>query len=216
VSDDNVSTVDIVPTLLGALGVEPPWSFDGIDLARDRRSDPEKTAQVVRPAGAGAGGRTLDLGEVVTFDGDEVLAEVLRRNVDVLLRDDNPTHRLYDIHDAGELVGRSVDDLEVVAPSGAEAELARPEAYEDVDRASGVLPTHFVADLDGVGDDPAIAVALNGRIAAVSAPWPVDGSWHLEAMLVPELVRDGRNVVELYVVSGPEGRRRLSPVEVTG
>ena len=215
VSDVDARTTDLLPTVAGAVGLEVPWATDGIDLAGSEVRTGDKESRVVSIAGPAAGGRELALGDVVRFDGEDVLAEVLARNVDRLLRGDNPRHRLYDVDDAGELVGRRVADLVVVDAAGPTAILQFPEAFEDVDPASGVLPTHLVADLQAEGGalTVAVAVAVDGRIAAVAPTWVAgDQPHHLEAMLVPELLGPGRNRIELYTVGGDERRRTLAPV----
>ena len=74
-----------------------------------------------------------------------------------------------------------------------------------------------MADLEPREAGPyTVAIAVNGRVAAVSPTWRSgDRLHHVEAMLLPETLRDGRNRIELYVVGGREGRRRLVPVELT-
>ena len=58
-------------------------------------------------------------------------------------------------------------------------------------------------------------MAVNGRVAAVGRTWEAgDQTHHLEVMLVPDLLVDGENEVELYLVGGPEDARRLTPVEL--
>jgi Sulfatase len=217
VSDANVSTIDVLPTIAGALGLELPWDVDGIDLGTDARSTSEKRVRVVTVADGAAGGRELSLGDVVTFDGDEVQAEVLARNVDTLLRRDNPAHRLYDVDDAGELVGLPVSRLDVIGDSGIEGTVTAADAYRDVDTSTGVVPSHFVADLTGAGDSGAVTVAVvvNGRVASVSPSWPTAGhDHHVESMLLPQLIDDGVNDIDLYVVGGIEGRRTLAPIHL--
>ena len=219
VSDANVSTIDVLPTIAGALGLELPWDVDGIDLGAETRSTSEKRVRVVTVADQTAGGRELSLGDVLTFDGDEVLAEVLDRNIDTLLRRDNPSHRLYDIDDGGELVGLPVSRLDVVDGSGLDATVAMADAYRDVDLSTGVVPSHLVADLSGAGASTVetVAVAVNGRVASVSPSWPTaDQSHHVEAMLLPQLIVDGVNDIDLYVVGGVEGRRTLAPIRLAG
>lgn len=216
VSDVDARTTDLLPTIAGALGVEVPWETDGLDLAGDEERGGDKQTQVVSIAGPGTGGQELSLGEVITFDGDEVVAEVLARNVDTLLRGDNPEHRFYDVNDAGELVGRPVDELTVVDPADATAALLSPDAYDDVQPSSGELPAHLIADVTAGGGPLTVAVAVEGRIAAVGPTWPAgDQPHHFEAMLVPELFRAGENRIELYVVGGNERRRTLAPIELT-
>jgi Sulfatase len=214
VSDANVSTVDIVPTIAAALGIDPPWSVDGIDLAHDTRPDGEKVTHVVSLGDPGGVGGGLSLGDPLRFDGEAVLAEVLDRHVDTLLRDDNPDHRLYDIDDAGEIVGERADELAIVGEADATVELADVGAFLDVDLSSGHVPTHLVADLGAsTPDDLTVAVAVNGTVAAVSPTWASgDQPHHLEAMLLPDPFEDGANLVEIYLVGGTEGARTLAPV----
>jgi hypothetical protein len=162
----------------------------------------------------GEGDDGLRLGEALSFDGTAVQAEMLARNIDSLLRADNPAFRPYDIDDAGEIVGSLLDQVAVVGATGADVTLAEPASFDGVDLSSGFVPTHFVADVAAEGTEPLIvAVVVNGRVAAVSPTWPSgDNPHHLEAMLVPDVFHDGANTVELYLVGGTEGARTLAPI----
>ena len=212
VSDANVMTIDILPTVAAALGIDMPWTVDGIDLATETRPDPAKETHVVFLGGEGDDG--LRLGEALSFDGTAVQAEMLARNIDSLLRADNPAFRPYDIDDAGEIVGSLLDQVAVVGATGATVTLAEPESFDGVDLSSGFVPTHFVADVAAEGTEPlTVAVVVNGRVAAVSPTWPSgDNPHHLEAMLVPDVFHDGTNTVDLYLVGGTEGARTLAPI----
>jgi Sulfatase len=217
VSDANVGTVDILPTIAAALGVDLPWEVDGMDLGAGTPRGPDKRTRVILIGGDAVGGG-LSLGELVRYDGEAVLAEVLARHIDTLLRDDNPRYRLYDVDDAGEIVGADTDELTVVGDSGVSATLDDPGAFLDVNPSSGLVPTHLSADLEDAGDGAlTVAIAVNGVVAAVSPTW-VDGdqSHHLEAMLVPDTFEDGANEVRLYVVGGTEGDRTLAPIALAG
>ena len=166
VSDANVETIDILPTIVAQLGFELPWAVDGIDLGSAGAPRPRERAGVVT-GGFGVG--ALSLEDEITMDGDALLAEVLRRNVDTLLRPDNPAYRLFAISAAAEIVGMRSDDLETIDPSGATAVVQGLDAFAQVDLSSGVLPTYLRAELDVAGDEePTVAVVLNGRVAAVS------------------------------------------------
>ena len=130
---------------------------------------------------------------------------------------DNPAYRLFAISEAAEIVGARADELETISPSGATAIVHGLDAFEQVDISSGLLPAHLLADLDIPGDDePTVAVVLNGRVAAVSPTWPLSGTpHHLEAILIPDFFSDGANQLELYLVSGDEGHRTLSAVDLS-
>jgi hypothetical protein len=217
VNDDNVETIDVMPTLAGLLGIDIPWRVDGIAVTTERRPDDEKRFHLVSFDGGMIGPTTV--GPAVTFGGAEVFAEALERNVDTLFRDDNPDHRIYDIDDAGELVGARAERLTTGRSSPLSVSLDDPDALSDVDPPSGVLLTHLLGRVDGLSadDQATVAVALNGRVAAVVTTWPGDGVDHrLEAMLVPDFLRAGANELTFYRVGGREGARTLTPIDSSG
>ncbi|HEY8060859.1 MAG TPA: hypothetical protein VID94_18980, partial [Acidimicrobiales bacterium] len=214
VNDDNVETIDVMPTLADLLGIDIPWLVDGIAVTTERRPDDEKRFHLVSFDGGMVGPTTV--GPATTFDGAEVFAEALDRTVDSLFRTDNPDHRVYDIDDAGELVGGRVEDLTATSSSPLSVVLDDPDALADVDPPSGVLRTHLLGRVEGLpdGDQLAVAIALNGRVAAVVTTWPGDGVDHrLEAMLVPDFLRAGANDLAFYRVGGREGARTLSALD---
>ena len=215
VNDENVQTIDLMPTLAALLGIDIPWSVDGIAVTNERRPDDQKRFHLVSFDGGPIG--PTEVGPATAFDGAEVFAEALERNVDTLFLADNPDHRIYDIDEAGELVGARVDGVTARPPSSLSVTLDDPEALAGVDPPSGVLRTHLVGRVDGLGPDDQITVAigLNGRIAAVVTTWPDgDVAHRLEAMLVPDFLRAGENQLRYYRVGGREGRRALSPITV--
>ncbi|HEY5698360.1 MAG TPA: hypothetical protein VIT01_12710 [Acidimicrobiales bacterium] len=94
-----------------------------------------------------------------------------------------------------------------------------PDALADVDPPSGVLRTHLVGRVEGLpdGEQVTVAVALNGRVAAVVTTWPEGGvPHHLEAMLVPDFLRAGANELAFYRVGGREGARTLAALDGSG
>ncbi|HEY5887923.1 MAG TPA: sulfatase-like hydrolase/transferase, partial [Acidimicrobiales bacterium] len=214
VNDDNVETIDVMPTLADLLGIDIPWPVDGLAVTTERRPDNEKRFYLVSFDGGPIG--PTEVGPATPFDGAEVFAEALDRNVDTLLRADNPDHRVYDLDEAGELVGARVEDLTARPSSPLAVVLDDPHALDDVDPPSGVLLTHLIGRVDGLpdADQVTIAVALNGRVAAVVTTWPEDGVPHrLEAMLVPDFLREGANELSFYRVGGGEGARTLAALD---
>ena len=99
VSDANVETIDILPTIVAELGFELPRAVDGIDLGSQERPDSEKRASVIT-GGFGAG--ALSLSDEIAFDGDAQLAEVLSRNIDTLLRGQSGLSALRHIGGGGD------------------------------------------------------------------------------------------------------------------
>lgn len=216
VSDDNVSTVDIVPTIADELGIDLPWAVDGIALGRERRRSSQKETHVVG-LGGGVGGPGMSVGPAVRFDGDDALDDMLARHVDTFLYADNPDHRLYAIHEAAEIVGERVNDLDLVDDAAATVAVDDLASYADIDLDAGELPAYVAGQIEANGEtDLAVAIAVNGRIAAVTPTWPTDEqAHHFEAVLLPDHFRDGDNDVTLYLVGGQEGARTLAPLPTT-
>ncbi len=222
VRDDNAMSIDVVPTIADMVGVEIPWDLDGISLRSATRDSTEKHFHKVGTNGGGGGfggfGGGMDLGPAVTFDASVYGPKMLARNVDTLLRGDNPGHRLFDIAEHGDLVGRGTADIGVGAPSGLHAEIDDVDDLEANSTADGTVPAQVVGAIDSglaQGQQVTVAVALNGVIAGVFPTW-VDGAvrHRIGGILDPSLIAPGSNRVELFVVEGAGLTRTLSLVSI--
>ena len=216
VSDDNVESIDVLPTIADILGLPLPWQVDGRSLLGPARTGPEKQFNKVDMGGGGFGGfgGAVQLSDRVRFDGDEVLAENLARNVDTLLRADAPGHEFYARTEDGDLVGTPVEDL----PAGTDAD-ARLVADESLDalrsyRSSDeIIPTHLTGQIeDGPSGDQRLVVAIDGVIAGVASTF-VDGdvTHHVDLMLDPTAL-SGRTPhrIEAFLLTGRGDRRQLA------
>ena len=77
--------------------------------------------------------------------------------------------------------------------------------YDDVDLASSVVPALVTGRLSGPTGDQAVALALNGRIGAVS---DVFGEGQFVGLLPPDAwLREGRNELDFYLVPDRPGDR---------
>jgi Sulfatase len=102
-----------------------------------------------------------------------------------------------------ELVGRQVAD--VGAAPGSQGRLALARAFANVRRRSGVVPTQIAGRIRGSrpGHERNIAVAVNGRIAAVGRSFHLRGqAVESFSVMVPEnTLREGRNRIEVLEVA---------------
>ena len=184
VSDVNAETVDILPTIADAVGIEVPWPVDGTSLL-DR-------GRPVRPRTSYAAGARLEMsGELLD------VAPALRRKLDLFGGDENP-HRAPRIPGLEGLLGQSLADCRVVE-GGGRGELLHTREYEEVDPQA----IDVVFDVSGRFDSPRpgtlVAVAVNGVVRGTTRTWeanprgwlatPPFGSWQA-----------GRNTVEVFVV----------------
>jgi Sulfatase len=109
-----------------------------------------------------------------------------------------------------ELIGRQVADVRSAAQARATLSLRR--SYGHVRRASGVVPTQIAGRIRGSGPNQArdIAIAVNGRIAAVGRSFHLRGqAVESYSVMVPEdSLHEGRNRIEVLEVAD-NGRMAL-------
>jgi hypothetical protein len=113
---------------------------------------------------------------------------------------------------ARELVGRRVDSVPLEPGRGVRAELDQRGLLAAVDLDSGVVPARITGAVEGKGGERPLelAVAVNGRIEAVTQTFELDGTTRFSA-LVPEAgLRDGANEVEIFSLSDDGGAMRLT------
>jgi hypothetical protein len=200
VSDAPLETVDILPTILDVLDVEPVDDLDGtsafdVPAGRQRRLVDEtgRVWEIRNPRArvAQAVDRKFDLfGAGSDFD---------------LYRLSPPGHE--------NLRGRPVpaqlphaQDLTVV--------LARQEEYAAVDASSEVIPASIAGRVEGLQVDapqPVLAIAVNGVIEAVTlADTATENPGNFRTMVPPAVFRDGANEIDVLYV-GSDGRLAKIP-----
>jgi len=200
VVERHVRIVDVLPTIADALGVELPWKVDGRSGLADDGPGPDEV-QVGR----------------LTAPYEELLTrrdEALRRKI-ALFGDRD--WDIYDLEPYGSLLGRRVaalgaspgDGEAVVDPTGSRLLRSLPAG-------SPLVPSPLLGTLSGVEPDSWVAVALNGRIAAVCRSFRHDEGPVRFAALAPESAfRPGANDVTFFLVDGPSSAPRLRELETT-
>jgi Sulfatase len=191
-------TVDIVPTIADVIGVRIPWTVDGRSL--------RATPVTRRVAVMGYEGHT------VTADSEEVQKGVLataRRNAALFGEGSDSMFRLGPHK---ELLGRSVATLEPTRVTDADVRLDDDSQFEDVRPASAFVPARIRGEIDApslrVGSP--LAIAVNGRVAAVTTSFERGGETRFTA-LVPETVfHERRNAVQIYSIEPAKAGVRLS------
>ena len=196
VVDTNVEVIDIVPTLAAELGVELPWTADG--------------ANVLDPAHAPRASKLMFFDNArrrMEVQGDLTAAviEGARRRFAVL-RTGNP----LDVPTPGgrydKLIGQAADPLRIARPADIEVVVDALPLLQDVDPDADFVPAHItgaVVDLPDGAPPPALAIAVNGTVAAVTRPYsfPVVGrrsAW--EAIIPPSSYAAGPNTLEVFEV----------------
>jgi hypothetical protein len=180
VSDDNVLTIDVLPTIADVLDVELPWEVDGRSALGPPRATADKPWRggIARPWGVG-------VTEELTIEGAEVWPTVLERSVGRLLPPPGDPYRLWRIGPAPELVGTRAADL---------GERIEPIDLHRGDPGAGPLVHAWGTDLE-VGD--VVVAVVDGQVAATGPAFLLDGRVEVAMMVDPSTVSGGASV-ELF------------------
>jgi hypothetical protein len=187
VEDAHVRTVDILPTMAELLGMRVPWETDG-EPATDVRPGDHPRVVVHKSNGDLAVG---DFEELVERRG-----RVLERQVELFGDADEPPG-LFAVGPHPELLGREVDGLAAQGPD-APTYVLYGDSWYDPD--APVLPTRIAGEIDGERGGEDVAIAVNGRIAAVTRTFSFAGKTLISALLPESAFRAGANQVRLYLV----------------
>lgn len=200
VSDRNVETIDILPTLLDVLGGEMPRELDGRSLLDP--ASPERSRKIAYAPHRSPEGRRSPLRKKVVFDAEPLPVLNTVRRIYELFDFDAEVGALFRFGPHRELIGEPGDARGAVA--AVEVHLDDPSRYDDTDPDSGFVPAHVTGWLSG--PDPSshpldLAIAVNGTIRAVTRSHghgkpPI----RFEAMLPEGAFRKGPNRIEVFVV----------------
>lgn len=202
IDDYRAEIIDVLPTIADVLQVDVPWSVDGVSLFADER--PRRTESTMM---ASAGSVTFGI------TGSEKL-EVANYHLDYF--DDRGP---FGIAPKGyaDLLGEEVAGLSADDHPSSRVVLDNPEWYSDLEVDADFIPALLtgavVGDIDG---DAVLAVAINGRIEALTRTWVQGERTRFQAIIPPDAFIDGSNDMSILVVGGAEEERRLTNLSLSG
>jgi Sulfatase len=201
VSGALAQTLDVTPTIAHLLNVPLGYHADGRSMF-SRAAAARRTVRIVK----------RDFSSVVSISKKRWIARrdaVVRRRLRELGSGDWPS-LFTAFGPRRDLVGQQVADVQ--AASGVRATLSLAHSFRRVRRASGVVPCQIAGRIRGSGPttERDIAVAVNGRIAAVGRSFHLRGEKvESYSVMVPESsLHEGRNTVEVLQVE-PDGDMAL-------
>ncbi|MEN8113148.1 MAG: sulfatase-like hydrolase/transferase [Actinomycetota bacterium] len=201
--DYRAETVDILPTIADALGIDVPWEMDGTSLLSDER--PERMETRIE----GTKG-TIVFGT----DGSEARAVAQRKAEH--FGDEGP----FWLAPPGyaDLLGRSVDHLDVESSGSIAATVQGRSALRDVDIDGPSLPAWINGKISSETGDTGglvIGIVMNGRVAAITRTSETeDGETAYGAVIPPSFFVNGENDLKLLLVSGSGDERELVRVGI--
>ena len=199
VSDRNVQSVDVMPTIASLLGVSLTWTPDGTNAGESAPAPPGKRLHYTGASKA------------IDFDAAWLAAE--RQNAvarKVALFGEGPGWRAPAPADR-QLLGRSTADLRIADDGGALALVESPQRFRTVTADAGALPVAIdgrLRDAHGNARSGQMAIAVGGRIVALTRTFdgtdaPRD-SWR--AILDPSALVAGANAVDVFVLPETPGQ----------
>jgi hypothetical protein len=199
ISDVPVETTDIVPTVADLLNLSDVWKeIDGTS-ALDGSIAPTRVRTV--------NGIELDP------EGSEKYALVRQK-----YRSFASHGGRIDLFRAGpgraeQLIGRAVNELSVAADGGESATVKNGQRFRKTTRSAEPFPAILQGTINGAGQRRVkVAVAVNGRIAAVTRSFDDRGTTRFYCMLSPKAFGKPPNELELFLVEDVAGT--LSPLEM--
>jgi hypothetical protein len=216
--DRHVETIDVLPTMLEAAGLPVPPRVEGTSLlgpaaAQLRRATVYHRVGIEQDT---VGGRYVFDPRTLARRRDRA---VLRKTALFGSGGGRDPAALYLTGPHPEIVGKPVSKLTVPAPAagGAFVRIDQADDLEDVRPASSYVPGEITGAIDGgtPGGGRAVALALNGTIAATGRTFSLEGTPQAEnfEMIVPERAfRAGRNDAELFEIVSRGGEVALRPL----
>jgi hypothetical protein len=187
IDDGLARTVDVLPTLARYVHLKIPYHVDGKSLI-GRQLPKDGTVSLLVGNGKYATARLSDLQALRRQALAEQIASFGTSQAD-----------LYRIGPHQELLGRLVSNLPVTPSRSSGVQLANQNLLQTVDLHANLIPTWIQGDLSGgVHDGDDLAVAVNGRIAAVTEAFDAGGQTKFAAMVPESSMHDGRNDVSVF------------------
>jgi hypothetical protein len=196
-------TIDVVPTIAKVLGVHIPWHVDGKPLVGRRLASDGTVA--------------VELGDGTVQKAP--LSALLAKRHQALLRQisifGSTPASIYRIGPDADLIGQPLSKLPVEPSERGGVDLDGRELLNVVDKRTDLLPTWIQGGVTGLQGPQEIAIAVNGRIEAMTKTFQgVDGTGF--GGMVPEAsLHDGRNAVTILVVHREGGKRTFEALRGT-
>jgi hypothetical protein len=203
VLDADARTVDIMPTVLGALGIEIDWEVDGRSLLLDQADRGLKEA-------FRSNGSVIE-GDPLMPAWDVALSNKIRRFAD--------GDGVIDVYRSSysAIIGSPVEDLVVARESAGTAEVNALQSLDDIDPAGSLSPSHLTGRIRfAEPTEGEVAVALNGVIQVVGPLVEPDSLGGRFSYFVPEeAFLPGANAVAFYLVPDPNEPTQIVPIDLT-
>ena len=194
ISDRNVETIDILPTILDVLDINSSWKLDGVSALSQRPERPQKIT-------------FSDKGQQFTFDaGLSARDEFLQRQLDLFGSGD--WSAVFEVGPYPRLVGTRLEDLRIrqSRPGDPLVSVEGRKSFENVDLNDTFLPCLVRGRIEPGGTlakPVQLAISVNGVIRTTTRTSPVvDENRLFTALVEAAAFQDGSNRVDLLFIDG--------------
>jgi len=201
VVDTHITTEDILPTIADVLGVDVPWATTGSSALKAATDKPiVHVGKITAPYAAVLAQRKRSLAREISLFGTGAWG--LRFSATGRYR---------------PLVGKPLNAVTIAGRVDAQAvvDAVGSKLLRSLPKNSPLVPSPVSGKFPGLKSGGMLALALNGRIAAVAPTYQSAGKQRFSLLPSDSAFRPGRNDVRLFFVSGPVASPTLREAAVT-
>jgi hypothetical protein len=190
VSDANVLSIDVLPTIADVLDIELPWEVDGRSALGPPRAETTKPffPNDLTPFGVSV----LDR---VTVDATTAWRAVLQRSLGRFLPGPDDRQRLWRVGPSPELVGQRVEEIPPGTLEALDAVIIDGPSDE---ASSGRAQVLVRAHSDQLVDADEVAVSLDGVVAATGVAFRFDDRIEVAMVVDEALIAGGGSTVAVH------------------
>jgi hypothetical protein len=207
VSDRNVQSADLLPTLADILDVTIPWKTRGISAWNPDLPEPASKE-------IGVEGRWE---HQTTYEGSLPQKFDTLDNMLALFGSGSPAGELYRFGPHKELVGRKLADLTIDEQNSCPAVLTLYDDLSHVDLGGARLPCYLGGSLEirsPLSFPLELAIAVNGEVQATTRTYLLEGLRESWTAMIPEAcLQSGANDLRVLVVTSAGDQTILRPFE---
>jgi hypothetical protein len=190
-----VETIDILPTIFDTLNLRPPVRMDG-SSAFSEKVKRRRTLRILQRG-------TFKPLHFPVAAYERVKDRILSKKLALFGTGPMTAPRFYRFGPHADLIGQPAAGA---GRTPLKVEFAHANEFRNVDLKSSTIPVHVVGKVRSPGGHRDVAIAVNGKIVAVSRSFKLvsgDSKDELVASIVPESAfRQGRNTVQVMAVGG--------------
>jgi hypothetical protein len=188
ISDDNVESIDILPTIADVLDLDVPWHVDGSSLV-----DSYRPARRTKQMFSGDRRRRQNF----SATGPDIVP-ALERKLELFGDGTRNRQRAPRLAAFESLIGQPLAALRIV-DGGPTAEITDAWEFEHVDLATPAIPFDVSGRFASPLPRAAVALGINGVIEAVTQTWESNArGWSATPRF--DAWRQGRNAIDIFLI----------------